>query len=86
MTNRITRDCQITPGEIIEVVDARIRERIEHETATVTERLEKIEAAMKDMLDIWNGAKGVLAFLRWAAAIGATIAAIMAWAKDHIKL
>ena len=40
---------------------------------------------MEEMLDMWKGAKGVLAFLKWAAAVGSTIAAITIWSKDHIK-
>lgn len=50
------------------------------------DRLEQIETSIADMLELWNGAKGVLAFLRWAAAIGAAVVAILAWAKEHVKL
>ena len=49
------------------------------------ERLENIEKNMAEMLDMWKGAKGVLAFLKWAAAVGSTIAAVALWAKDHLK-
>ena len=53
--------------------------------AALETRLENIEKNMEEMLDMWKGAKGVLAFLKWAAAVGSTIAAITIWAKDHIK-
>lgn len=52
---------------------------------SLEERLDKIEKNMEEMLDMWKGAKGVLAFLKWAAAVGSTLAAITIWAKDHVK-
>lgn len=76
-------------AEIMQHVDEAIDAHVSDEKdryRRFEERLDQIEISMAQMLELWNGAKGVLAFLRWAAAIGATIAAIMAWAKDHIKL
>lgn len=49
-------------------------------------RLAKIELAMDELLDLWKGAKGVLSFLKMAAAVGSALAAIAIWAKDHVKL
>lgn len=61
-------------------VDERVRYKI------LEDRLEKIEIAIGEMLDMWKGAKGVLYFLKVAAAIGSTLAALALWAKDHVKL
>lgn len=61
-------------------VDEMVRYKI------LEERLDKIEHTMEEMLDIWKGAKGVLSFLKIAAAIGTSIAAFIIWAKDHVKL
>lgn len=53
--------------------------------AALEARLDSIERNMEEMLDMWKGAKGVLAFLKWAAAVGSTLAALTLWAKDHLK-
>lgn len=53
--------------------------------AKLDQRMEQIEQAMGEMREVWDGAKGVLAFLKWTAAVGSAVAAFVVWAKDHVK-
>lgn len=82
--NRIPKTSEIMTHVDEAIAEHAVEERERY--GRLEERLEHIEASITGMLEVWNGAKGVLAFLRWAAAIGAAVVAIMAWAKDHIKL
>lgn len=82
--NRIPKTSEIMSHVDEAIAEHAVEERERYKR--LEERLGQIEHSMSEMLELWNGAKGVLAFLRWTAAIGTAIIAIVAWAKDHIKL
>ena len=84
MTTSADRRLPPTSDIIDSLKDHEIDEMVRYKL--LEERLEKIEVSMEEMLDMWKGAKGVLSFLKIAAAVGSTLAAIALWAKDHIKL
>ena len=60
--------------------------------ARMEERITQIETDIKEMrddvrriLDMMSRAKGVWGFLGWATGAVVALAAVWAWAKDHIK-
>ena len=73
-----------TTSEILENLDTHEKDELVR-YGSLEDRLGNIEKNMEEMLDMWKGAKGVLAFLKWAAAVGSTIAAIGLWVKDHLE-
>jgi hypothetical protein len=74
--------------EIIRHVDERIAAHTEDEMAryrSIEAEIAKIHASLADLLDTWQAAKGVLAFLKFCAALGAGVVAVLVWVKDHVK-
>ena len=75
-------------------------EQKQHDLASVWELLHKVDKNLsvhisqynedlpkiKELIKLLDRSKGVLIFLTWIAAIGASVIAMLAWAKSHITL
>jgi hypothetical protein len=49
------------------------------------EQVDLLSKEVKNLVDLWTQARGVLNFIQWAAGIGGIIAGVVLFIKDHIK-
>lgn len=49
---------------------------LKEKVASLSEQVEKLQSSVEMLLNLWNQSIGILRFIKWAAAVGASAAAI----------